>query len=193
MILLCFRICLVNWSGDYALLSWEAISNGETPLFRLTGALESSNSKEWEIDFVEEGGGRYVGEDRQARADSWKRFVFRLYLLDQQGDASLLGETHLVSVPDHQGIKDHKAWPNPFNPLTTISFRLGRAQRTRVSIYTIDGRRIKTLASRVFGTGVTEIQWDGTDDGGRLVSAGGYIALIEGERQMQTVKLTLVK
>jgi len=183
----------VDWRGDYAHLSWQALSNGDTPSFRLTGALESTDNEEWEIPFHDEGGGFYVGEDRLSRSDSGRRYVYRLYIVDTKGEWSLLGEAKLLSVPDYPGIRDLKAWPNPFNPLTSISFHLGQSQQTRVSIYTLDGRRIKILASRVLQSGPQEIRWDGTDGAGRRVSTGAYIALVEGEHQMQTIKLTMIK
>ena len=182
-----------DWSGNYARLSWQAISNGGTPEFRLTGALDEVGADEWEIPFREEGGGFFVGEDQLSQPDSGKKYIFRLYILDSRGEMSLLGETKLLSVPGFPGIRDLKASPNPFNPLTTISFHLGNSQQARVSIYTVDGRRVKVLASRQFGSGPQEIKWDGTDASGRQASTGAYIALVEGERQMQTIKLTLIK
>ena len=103
-----------------------------------------------------------------------------------------MGEAKLLSVPQFPGIQDLKAWPNPFNPLTSISFSLGQPQQTRVSIYTLDGRRVKTLASRLFQSGPHQVKWDGTDGAGRHVSAGAYIALVEGEHQMQTIKITMI-
>ncbi len=182
-----------DWNGIHARLSWQAISNGETPEFRLTGAVDEIGAKEWEIPFRDEGGGYFVGEDQLSQPDSGKQYIFRLYIVDSQGEMSLFGETKLLSVPSFPGITDLKASPNPFNPLTYISFHLGNSQQARVSIYTLDGRRVKILASRQFGSGHQEVEWDGTDGTGRRVGTGAYIALVEGERQMQTIKLTLLK
>jgi|GEM_PF-2297022 len=182
-----------DWNGSVAKMTWKAISNGETLLFRLTGALESSPDEEWEISYVDEGGGLFVGEDDKARSDSGRKYVYRLYLIDDRGQPSLLAETKLVSVPDYPGIRDLKASPNPFNPLTTISFRLGKSQQARVSIFTVDGRKVTTLSSGSFEAGIQEVAWNGTDDNGRRMGTGAYIALVEGEHQMQTVKITMVK
>ena len=182
----------VDWSGNYALLSWQDYSNVDTIRFRLTGALESED-EEWEIPFRDEGGGLYVGEDHLSNSDSGQHYVYRLYLVDTEGELTLLGEAKLLSVPGTTGIRDLKVWPNPFNPLTSISFHLGQAQQTRVSIYTLGGRRIKILASGVFQSGPREVKWDGTDGAGRRVSAGTYIALVEGKFEMQTIKLTMIK
>ena len=183
----------VEWDGSHAHMSWQALSNGGTPTFRLTGALESESDVEWEIPFQDDGGGLFFGDDMSTMSTSGESYVFRLYLVDSNGDVSLLSEAKLGSVPDFPGIRDLKAFPNPFNPLTSISFNLGQSQKTRVSIYSVDGRRIKTLASKVFQSGPQEIKWDGTDDSGRPMSTGAYIALVEGEYQMQTIKLTMLK
>jgi predicted outer membrane repeat protein len=183
----------VEWNGDHAHMSWQALSNGQAPEFRLTGALESDSSLEWEIPFNEDGGGFYFGDDMSSQATSGESYIFRLYIIDPQGDVSLLGEAKLVAVPDYPGIRDLKAWPNPFNPLTSISFNLGQSQQTRVSIYAVNGRRIRTLSSGVLASGPHEIKWDGTDDSGHPSSTGAYIALVEGEYQMQTIKLTMLK
>ena len=183
----------VDWSGDFAKMSWQALSSDDESEFRLTGALESTSSEEWDIPFRHDGGGYFIAEDHTSRSGSGQSYIYRLYVVDGQGGTSLLSEAKLLSVPDYPGIRDLKAWPNPFNPMTSISFSLGQAQQTRISIYTVDGRRVKTLASSVLQSGPQEIQWNGTDGSGRIVSAGAYIALVEGEHQMQTIKLTMIK
>lgn len=184
----------VDWNGNSAHITWQAISNGgDTPQFHLTGALESVPDEEWEIAFIDDGGGFFFGDDHLSDSSSGQRYLYRLYLVDNQGESSILGEAKLLSVPEFPGIQDLKAWPNPFNPLTSISFSLGQPQQTRVSIYTLDGRRVKTLASRLFQSGPHQVKWDGTDGSGRHVSAGAYIALVEGEHQMQTIKITMIK
>jgi len=183
----------IGWGADFAKMSWQALSSGEESTFRLTGALESTSGDEWDIPFRHDGGGYFIAEDHVSRPGSGQSYLFRLYIVDGQGETSLLSEVKLLSVPDYPGIRDLKAWPNPFNPMTSISFSLGQTQQTRISIYTVDGRRVKTLASSVLQSGPQEIQWDGTDSSGRNVSAGAYIALVEGEHQMQTIKLTMIK
>jgi hypothetical protein len=54
--------------------------------------------------------------------------------------------------------------------------RLGIAQRGRVqvNIYDVAGRRVRTLADRVFPAGEQTLQWDGTDDAGPGSPRGVY-------------------
>ena len=67
-------------------------------------------------------------------------------------------------------------YPNPFNPGTTIPFRVGtEVAPILLSIYNSSGQRIRTLAQGHFSPGRYEIYWDGRDDDGRKVAAGLYI------------------
>lgn len=64
--------------------------------------------------------------------------------------------------------------PNPFRGATTIAFQLPASGRVRLEILDVQGRLVRTLVDRVFGSGEYEETWDGgRDDGGRA-TAGIY-------------------
>ena len=63
-------------------------------------------------------------------------------------------------------------YPNPFNPMTKISFSLPESQDVRLSVYGIDGRLVRTLVSESRGPGLHEVIWNGQDDTGRGVASG---------------------
>ncbi|MGB2957761.1 MAG: T9SS type A sorting domain-containing protein, partial [Bacteroidota bacterium] len=67
------------------------------------------------------------------------------------------------------------AYPNPFNPSTTISFYIPEDSRVRVEIYDILGRSVSTLLDDDLQAGVNSVRWDGTDSNGRHVGSGQYI------------------
>jgi hypothetical protein len=52
------------------------------------------------------------------------------------------------------------AYPNPFNPRTTIAFELPGEQRVRLSVYDTTGREVAILADRVFPAGRASVVWD---------------------------------
>ena len=54
--------------------------------------------------------------------------------------------------------------------------RLGVAKtgRVQVSIYDVAGRKVRTLADRVFPPGEHTLHWDGTDDTGTKLPRGVY-------------------
>ena len=80
--------------------------------------------------------------------------------------------------------------PNPFTPngdsindQTTISFSLFKvhvARSVSVNLFSLDGRRVRTIEGNVVG-GAQTFTWDGRDDQGAMVPPGLYIAQIDAE------------
>jgi flagellar hook assembly protein FlgD len=64
--------------------------------------------------------------------------------------------------------------PNPFAQVATISFSLSTAGPVELTVYSVDGRRIRTLASGVREAGEYTELWDGRDDSGSAASPGVY-------------------
>ncbi len=54
-------------------------------------------------------------------------------------------------------------YPNPFNPITTIEFRLPRSQFVELTIYNAAGQEVKKLISGQMSPGIHRVQWDGKD------------------------------
>ncbi len=67
------------------------------------------------------------------------------------------------------------AYPNPFNPSTTISFSLKQDARAMVEVYTVDGRHVRTLTHEDFAAGIHQVVWTGTDNSDRPVASGTYL------------------
>jgi hypothetical protein len=84
----------------------------------------------------------------------------------------------LLDVPGSggTGIADFMKIGNSVMRGTPASVRLGIAQagRVKICIYDVAGRRVRTLADRVFPAGEQVLRWDGTDDGGTQVGRGVY-------------------
>ena len=87
----------------------------------------------------------------------------------------------------------HANYPNPFNPMTTIAFDLAVSGRVRIDIYSIDGRRIRTLVDGTYTAGSHSEVWNGRDRSGRSVASGTYLYTMEGPRIKQTRRMLLIK
>lgn len=85
------------------------------------------------------------------------------------------------------------AYPNPFNPMTKISFSLPEAQSVQLTVYGLDGRKIATLADGAFTAGLHEVVWTGRDDAGKGVASGTYIYRIDAGPYSDVRKMTLMK
>jgi hypothetical protein len=86
-------------------------------------------------------------------------------------------------------------YPNPFNPSTTIRYEVKETTRVILKIYSIDGRKIKTLVDRVqtprqYGY---LISWDGTNESGVPVASGIYLYRLVTKEGSIARKMVLLK
>ena len=86
-------------------------------------------------------------------------------------------------------------YPNPFNPETSIGYRLNVAQPSAVSltIYNLLGQQVRTLSEGVQAAGEYQMIWDGRDDAGRALTSGIYFVRLQVGETGQTRKLVLTK
>jgi hypothetical protein len=86
-----------------------------------------------------------------------------------------------------------EAFPNPFNPATTIKFSIPGEMPVRLEIYGMDGRRVAVLLDETLAAGPHEAVWQGRDDSGRLVASGVYFSKLSAGPHSQVRKMTLMK
>ncbi len=83
--------------------------------------------------------------------------------------------------------------PNPFNPMTKVSFDLPRESRVSIAVFDAAGRKVTTLVDRSMPAGRHEVPWAGLDGGGRSVASGVYLLRMEAGSFSDRVKMLLVK
>jgi len=84
-------------------------------------------------------------------------------------------------------------YPNPFNPLTNITYSNEIAGNVTLNIYDLSGRLVNTLVSNFMEIGQYNIDWDGTDNNGFDVTSGVYLLTLESESGIQSSKITLLR
>lgn len=85
------------------------------------------------------------------------------------------------------------AYPNPFNPMTTVKFSLQQGQNVRLSVYDMSGRLVSELADRPFTAGEHSVVWQGRDGFGRSVASGSYLLHMVTDTSVQTSTMTLMR
>jgi hypothetical protein len=83
--------------------------------------------------------------------------------------------------------------PNPFRSLSTVVFSLARAGPLELAVYSVDGRRVRTLASGRWEAGVHRQEWDGLDDGRRRVAPGVYYVRMVAGSERFTGRLVFLR
>jgi len=89
-------------------------------------------------------------------------------------------------------------YPNPFNPETWIPFELADDAEVTVTIYDVQGKRIRQLqlGQVTAGRYVTADQaayWNGKTETGEVVSSGTYFYQLQAGVYIETRKMVILK
>jgi len=84
--------------------------------------------------------------------------------VENRGDAAVLRDFNLL-----------QNWPNPFNPVTEITYSIGRTGRVDLAIYNTRGQKILDLCEKIQNPGTYHASWDGKDASGINVPSGIYL------------------
>jgi hypothetical protein len=100
--------------------------------------------------------------------------------------------TTVVAVDDESIIADRfvlkPAYPNPFNPVTKLSFSIDISSEIRMEIYDVNGKLVDTAAGGFFQSGLHMVEWNAIE----LASGMYFVHLIKGTERL-TQKVMLLK
>jgi photosystem II stability/assembly factor-like uncharacterized protein len=130
--------------------------------------------------------GRYIaGTGFDPMAGPWGEFIaFRLEIPNVGIDDNSI-------APIQAALQS--AYPNPFNPETTIAYSIEKAGKINIEIYNVKGQLVKTLLNEVKPQGAYAVKWNGTDDKGNAVSSGMYMYRMQTGQFTAAKKMMLVK
>lgn len=101
----------------------------------------------------------------------------RIEFLKVEGQDEIVRNTELLP-----------SYPNPFNPVTNIPYRLAEQQQVTLTVFDAAGRRIATLVENEQDAGQYNIPFDASG-----VASGIYFVRFSAGDVLSTQKLTLIK
>ncbi len=107
-------------------------------------------------------------------------------ILTGRGVGNITGTEDVPLLPREFSI--HPAYPNPFNPTTTIGFELPAARDVRVELFDVTGRRVKEISGGMMTAGSHTIEIDL-----REFASGIYFVSFTAGEWRGVQKLLLVK
>ena len=114
--------------------------------------------------------------DLEGDIPSWENNQF--YMVSSLTEAIPLPETFSLD----------RAYPNPFNPTTTLSFAIPVNSEVSLSIYNMQGREVTSLIDGIMDAGYHSVVWNADN-----YSSGVYFVKMVAGEYMNTQKLMLVK
>ncbi|MBM4166989.1 MAG: T9SS type A sorting domain-containing protein [Ignavibacteria bacterium] len=82
-------------------------------------------------------------------------------------------------------------FPNPFNPTTTIRFRLEHTENISLDVFSLEGKHVANLARGNFSAGTHNVIWRA--DGGNSVASGIYIYTLKSNDYSHSRKMLLIR
>ncbi len=89
-------------------------------------------------------------------------------------------------LPTHVAL--HEAYPNPFNPSTTVRFDLPASASVRVEAFDMLGRSVARLVEGVLPAGFHQVTWDASS-----IGSGSYLIRMTTGNSVLTRSVILVK
>jgi glutamine cyclotransferase len=84
-------------------------------------------------------------------------------------------------------------FPNPFNPITHIPYKVSQPGHVLIQIFDMSGREVRRLLDDQKPAGSYTVTWDGRDSAGALAASATYIySLIVNDQQLSR-KMILIK
>ncbi len=183
--------------GDYGLYSIN-IDTGE--MIKLVGPIPASNGQ---------GRGLAVGNNTvyltatrgdddipffaydlaQGVGGEWVGFTQAYPAYHSTGGAAWIPSATAVGEGDTPGATIRmSAFPNPFNPKTSIRVDMEKAGLLELAVYSVDGQKVATIFEGQAAAGSCEFAWDGKD-----APSGVYQLRMIAGGQAESLKLVLLK
>ncbi|MDD3966954.1 MAG: T9SS type A sorting domain-containing protein [Candidatus Neomarinimicrobiota bacterium] len=174
------------------ILYWETGSETENLGFYVER--KQNNESAWEtLGFVQGKGSTtalsaYRFTDKNSPDPAASRY--RLKQTDYSGSFEYSPE---ITVADENLISSNTFrllpnYPNPFNPVTTISYELTEKNLTTLSVYDLQGREITRLVNDTQNAGLYQVSFDGS-----AISSGVYICRLVSGADTQIIKMLLLR
>lgn len=114
---------------------------------------------------------------------AWKYFNDKRMLTDIKENSN--------SIP--ASFRLFQNYPNPFNPETKIRFQLSTQSHVGLVIFNTLGEKITELINEIKPANNYEINWNGKNSMGMEVPSGIYFAQLITERNIETLKMILLR
>ncbi|MCK4654634.1 MAG: T9SS type A sorting domain-containing protein, partial [Candidatus Cloacimonetes bacterium] len=126
----------------------------------------------------------YVGDDN----------LYRVKMLFNDGTGNFVEEPQVgISNYEFQISKCKLSnYPNPFNPITTISFSIPEESKVDLSVYNIKGQKVISLVKKSFESGNHSVIWNGRDSNGNPVRSGIYFYKLDVNGKSKAFKKCLL-
>ena len=118
-------------------------------------------------------------------------------ILEDEGTLFLNGDINELLLKNKSTISQNftllKSFPNPFNPVTNITYTISENTYIQLSVFSVQGKLIQHLENSFKFAGNYAVSWDGKDMVDKNVSSGIYIVILSTENEILSHKILMLK
>lgn len=185
-------VTLTSWTalpdGEAVRLAWQTTAEVDLAGFEVE---HQAAGRDWQsLGFVEARGTAATAQAYQFQATGLLAgaHAFRLRQVDLDG-SSTYSATVEVQMTMPEAYRLSAAYPNPFNPTTTLGLTLARSQEVEVGVYDVTGRQVAVLFSGVLTAGTLHhLRFEAAGQ-----PSGLYLLRVQGDQFTATRRLILHK
>lgn len=122
---------------------------------------------------------KYSFEDKEVETDT--EYFYWIQAAELDGTIEFFGPVNIKTGNIHNDTpviplvtQLNGAYPNPFNPSTTISFDIAETVMITIDIYNVKGQKVRSLINEEIKPGRYNVVWNGKNANNRNVSSGVY-------------------
>lgn len=189
---------LTSFSAHYmdgsVRLSWQTATELNNNGFYVERAIDGEGYMWEEIGFVQGAGNSNVPLDYRyedvldADMQHLPKIAYRLRQVDRDGTTDYSNIVYAYSDVRPLTVEMYEAYPNPFNPSTTLSFSLQETVHATLKVYNTFGQEVATVMNKTLDAGYHTVEFRGSE-----LPSGVYIAVLEAAGSVQQQKLVLNK
>lgn len=170
------------------ILEWATATESENYGFRIE---RKQNDSDWKyLGFI---AGKGYSTERisytfnDPTATLAGKYFYKLTQIDYDGQETAFPSIEVTILPPNKTeLKGN--FPNPFNPITTISYQVASNGKVKIQVYDVIGRLVQTLVNEQQMAGTYKVNFDAS----RLAS-GVYLIKMDSDARVFVRKMLLVK
>ena len=184
---------LVSFTGTISdgkvLLNWVTATEVNNFGWEVQRTFEGDSFYET-IGFIEGAGNsnsphNYLYEDKPIQ---YGNYIYRIKQIDNDGTFEYNGTVSIIYRHNRSGEEFLSAYPNPFNPQTTVVIAINYNSFVRLHIYNSIGEKVTTLYSGLLDEGEYNFSLNG-----QTFSSGIYIVMLQTDREILKHKIVLLR
>jgi len=104
---------------------------------------------------------------------------------------SSIGKINSTNIPKNALLKSN--YPNPFNPGTNIEYHINISGYVELSIFDVQGKKIKDITNKNQKAGTHKYYWNGKNNDNKLVSSGVYFYQLKIDNEVHVNRMLFIK